>query len=109
MALKDLSSDDRLQLLRFVCSFAWADLKIVDEERDLLKDLVGRMGLSEPEVQEAEGWLTHPPDPETIDPFDVPAAHRQLFLDEITRMVLADGVVAEGEATNLALFQMLTA
>jgi hypothetical protein len=53
--------------------------------------------------------LNHPPDPDTIDPLDVPQAHRQLFLDEVTRMVLADGIVADGEAENLALFQALTA
>ena len=109
MSLENLSSDERRQLIRFVCSFAWADLKIVDSERALLRNLVGRLGLPDDESAEADALLAHPPDPDTIDPLDVPQAHRQLFLDEVTRMVLADGEVAAGEAENLALFQALTA
>ena len=109
MSLQSLSTHERRQLLRFVCSFAWADLKVVDSERALLKDLVGRLSLPADEAEEVEGMLNHPPDPDTIDPMDVPRVHRQLFLDEVTRMVMADGEVAEGEAENLALFQALTA
>ncbi len=109
MTLKQLSTQERRQLLRFVCSFAWADLEVVDAERTLLKELVGRMGLDADESAEIEGWLSHPPDPATIDPMDVPRAHRELFLEEISQMVVADGVVAEGEAENLALFQALIA
>jgi hypothetical protein len=109
MSLENLSSEERRQLLRFVCSFAWADLKVVDSERELLRNLVGRMGLPEAEAAEVDTMLNHPPDPATIDPTDVPKAHRQLFLDEVTRMVMADGIIADGEAVNLALFQALTA
>jgi len=109
MSLQNLSPEERRQLLRFVCSFAWADLKVVDSERDLLRSLVGRMGLPEAESAEVDTMLNHPPDPDTIDPMDVPQEHRQLFLDEVTRMVMADGIVADGEAENLALFQALTA
>ena len=31
-ALKKLSAKDRMRLLRFVCSFAWTDFEIRDEE-----------------------------------------------------------------------------
>ena len=65
------------------------------------------MGLKGPEAEEVEGWLAHPPDPDSIDPLDVPQAHRKVFLDEVSSMVMADGVIADSEAENLALFQAL--
>ena len=33
---KSLTREDRLRLMKFVCSFAWADLEIQDEERQRL-------------------------------------------------------------------------
>ncbi|MCC6527150.1 MAG: TerB family tellurite resistance protein, partial [Polyangiaceae bacterium] len=31
--LSKLSKTDRMRLMRFVCSFAWADLEVQNEER----------------------------------------------------------------------------
>ena len=37
--LKNLSREDRLQVMRFVCSFAWADLEVQKEEREYIARL----------------------------------------------------------------------
>ena len=34
----------KLRLLEFVCSFAWTDLKVQQQERDLVMRVVGRSG-----------------------------------------------------------------
>ena len=48
--LSDLSSQDRLRLMKFVCSFAWADLEIRPEERVFVAQMVRRLELEEPEA-----------------------------------------------------------
>ncbi len=107
MTIQALNSEDRRRLLRFVCSFAWADLEVVDAERQLLQRLIAQMNLGEEEASEVEGWLAHPPDPASIDPQDIPHQHRQIFLDTVTAMILADGRVDDGEAENLDLLRQM--
>jgi uncharacterized tellurite resistance protein B-like protein len=107
MELKDLDSEDRLRLMRFVCSFAWADLEIADAEKSMVKKLISQLELSEEEQAEVNQWLKIPPPPESIDPTDIPREHRQLFLTTALQMVGADGVVDEREVENLALFERL--
>lgn len=107
--LDDLTGEERLRLMRFVCSFAWADLRIADSERDLVRKLVTNFDLDEDEQTQVEGWLTHPPRPEEIDPWDVPEQHRALFLEVARKMIKADGVVDDFEAETLALFEELLA
>jgi uncharacterized tellurite resistance protein B-like protein len=109
MKLQELSSENRRSLLRFVCSFAWADLEVVDAERKMIGRLIDQMNLDEAETAEVKQWISRPPDPASIDPQQIPQEHRQLFLDTVTAMVLADGEIAEGEAENLELFRMLIA
>ena len=41
--INELSREDRVRLLRFVCSFAWADLKVQDQERQFLGALVKKL------------------------------------------------------------------
>ena len=41
--LDALDREDRLQLMRFVCSFAWADLEVSDGEREFIVKLVDRL------------------------------------------------------------------
>lgn len=72
--MKELDREDRLRLMKFVCSFAWADLEVKDAERKLVKKLVSRLGLDAAEVAQVDGWLEVPPRPEEVDPSDIPVA-----------------------------------
>jgi uncharacterized tellurite resistance protein B-like protein len=105
--LNTLSPEDRLRLVKFVCSFAWADLEVNDAERGFLQDLVRRLSLDGDEAAEVEAMLRSPPAPEDVDPLDVPAEHRQLFLDTVLQMMAADGELSEAEAENYNLLSQL--
>lgn len=107
MTLDDLESEDRLRLMRFVCSFAWADLEIADSEKSFVHKLVAQLNLSDDEKTQVDGWLEIPPRPEEIDPADIPKDHRQVFLNTILQVVGADGVVDEREVENLSLLEQL--
>jgi hypothetical protein len=106
--LARLSREERLRLLRFVTSFAWADLTIRDEERAFLARLVRRMALEAEDAREVARWLAVPPSPDDVDPTEVPHVHRQLFVDAAREVVLADGEVAPEERENLKLLELLT-
>ena len=106
--LDSLSHAERIQLLRFVTSFAWADLSVSSAERDFIHRLVTRLHLDEEEALQVEGWIKVPPPPDDIDPTSVPHAHRQVFLDTVREMMQADGDVSEEERENLALLEQLT-
>lgn len=101
-----LPREDRLRLMKFVCSFAWADLEIQDEERDFVTKMIERLDL-EDERQQIEGWLRHPPPPEEVDPTDVPQEHREMFLDAVRKLVAADDRIDPKEAETLAIFEQL--
>ena len=105
--LDTLDREDRLRLMRFVCSFAWADLEVQDAERDFIKKLIERLELDADDRAKVEEWLAVPPRAEEVDPSEIPTAHRQLFLDTTRAMVVADGRVDMEEAENLALLELL--
>ena len=103
----ELTPAERRNLLRFVCSFAWTDLKVSQAERDLIMRIAGQIGLTNVEVGKVGEWLQVPPPPEEVDPTLVPAEHRQLFFDAAQLMVRADGAIAPAEREQLALFREL--
>ena len=105
--LNELESEDRLTLMRFVCSFAWADLEIAPGERALVAQLMEQLELDDEEKEMVADWLSYPPAPEDVDPTQIPYEHRSLFLQAIEQMVAADGIIEEEERENLALFKML--
>jgi uncharacterized tellurite resistance protein B-like protein len=105
--LDQMDRGDRLRLMKFVCSFAWADLEVADAEMAFIQKLVRRLELDPEETKQVEQWLEVPPPPEEVDPADIPAAHRQLFIDTARAMIVADGRVEEDEAESLALLEML--
>jgi len=98
---------DRMNLMRFVCSFVWTDLKVAQTERDLVMRIAGRMALTEDELKQVAQWLQVPPNVEEVDPSAVPQAHRQLFLQAAELAVKADGRVVPAERDSLALFRAL--
>jgi uncharacterized membrane protein YebE (DUF533 family) len=105
--LDALNKEDRLQLMRFVCSFAWADLEIGDAEREFIVKMVVRLKLDEEEQEQVAQWLEVPPRADDLDPADVPKEHRQLFLDAARAMILSDGNIADVEAENLVILDQL--
>jgi len=105
--LDQLDREDRLQLMRFVCSFAWADLEVTDREREFIVKMVDRLGLDDDERDQVDQWLEVPPHPDELDPEDVPREHRELFLDAARAMILSDGEVDEVEAENLIILDQL--
>ena len=107
MELRDLDRTSRLRLVRFVCSFAWADLEMADAERNFVTRLLAELDLDPEERAEAEQWLKVPPLPEDIDPLDIPEEHRQVFLNAALQVVGADGQIEQAEMETLALFERL--
>jgi len=107
--LKTLSREDRLQVMRFVCSFAWADLEIKPKERALVRKMIKELHLEPDEVKMVEEWLKVPPRVEEVDPAQIPRAHRQMVLDAARRMINADGDIDPEEAESLSLLETLLA
>ena len=105
--LDALNKEDRLQLMRFVCSFAWADLEIADAERDFIVKMVVRLDLDEEEQEQVAQWLEVPPRADDLDPAEIPKEHRQLFLDAAKAMIMSDGNVEDVEAENLIILDQL--
>jgi uncharacterized tellurite resistance protein B-like protein len=105
--LDALDREDRLQLMRFVCSFAWADLEVSDGEREFIVKLVERLDLDEEERAQVAEWLEVPPRADDVDPTDIPREHRELFLDAARAMIMSDGTIDDVEAENLIIFDQL--
>jgi len=98
----DLTTAQRMNLMKFVCSFAWTDLKVTQIERDLVMRIVGRLALTEKEARQVARWLDVPPLEDEVDPTEVPVAHRQLFHTIAEMVVKSDGEVpVEREALRV--------
>ena len=107
--LDQLEPAQRMRLMRFVCSFAWADLEVQPEERRFVGELMSRLDLSPDERKKVAKWLQVPPSPDEVDPTTVPHAHRQIFIDSVKRVIAADGEITSDERSALELFDMLLA
>lgn len=107
ITLSDMSRHDRQRLMKFICSFAWADLHIRPEERQFVARIVTRLELDEVERAEVDEWLKVPPRPEAVDPMQIPLAQRELFLDSIEGVIVSDGEVSPEERENFALLKDL--
>jgi uncharacterized tellurite resistance protein B-like protein len=105
--LQDLDNHERMQLMKFVCSFAWADLEVHPHERDFVARIVKRLDLRVDERRQVDRWLELPPAPDEVDPTLVPIGHRKTFVDTIVGIIESDGVVSDEERDSLALFEHL--
>jgi uncharacterized tellurite resistance protein B-like protein len=105
--VRKLRRDDRLRLMKFLCSFAWADLRVHEREREFIHKMVKKLSLDDAEAKSVEGWLKVPPRPEEVDPGEIPVEHKQLFLDAARAVVLADGELHPNERINLELLEEL--
>jgi uncharacterized tellurite resistance protein B-like protein len=105
--LSTLDRDARLQLMKFVCSFAWADLEVNEAERRFVHDLIDRLELDPEERDAVEGWLNAPPEPDEVDPQEIPVEHREIFLKTTLALIAADGELAEAETETYNLLSQL--
>jgi uncharacterized tellurite resistance protein B-like protein len=105
--LSQLDRSERLALVKFVCSFVWADLEVADRERAFVLSLADALGLDAAERKLASTWLERPPTPEEVDPQSVPLAHRKLFLQAARAAVASDGRLTEEERSLLEVFEQL--
>ena len=96
-----------MRLMRFVCSFAWADLEVQTEEREFVARLILALQLEPMEAAQVLEWLEVPPRVDEVDPKDVPRQHRQMFLDAARAVAARDGVMQRDEAENLSLLEQL--
>ena len=103
--LGDLSASDRERLMKFVCTFVWADLQVTEAEREFVGRLMNRLELDPEERAQVVAWLKMPP--AEVDPTEVPAEHRELFVSTLNDAVLADDQVTEDELETLKLFKQL--
>lgn len=105
--LNQLTVEEKTRLIRFMCSFAWADLDVSERERRLIGELIRKLDLPDGIAAEAESWLDHPPSEEDLDPYDIPLEQRRLFVEAAAEIVRADGVVDIMEVENFAIFEAL--
>jgi hypothetical protein len=105
--LDQLDRRDRLRLVEFVCSFAWADLEIKPEERVFISRLIQRLELDEDEDLRVQQWLDRPPRLDDLDPTSIPAAHRRFFVEAIEGLISSDGEIAEEERETFEIFKQL--
>ena len=105
--LEELDRRDRLRLVQFVCSFAWADFEIQPEERVFISRLIRRLELGEEENLQIQQWLDRPPGLDDLDPTSIPAAHRRFFVEAIEGLISANGEIAEEERESFEIFQQL--
>ena len=102
--LSQLTRNDRLRLMKFVCAFAWTDLKVQREERAVISRMIKQLELDPDEAAQVQAWLDVPPPVEDLDPTQIPREHRQIFVDQIRRVMEADGAVYRREWESLSLF-----
>jgi len=105
--LKELTREERLLLMGFVCSFAWADLEVKLEERELVARLIRRLQLDDEEKQQVFQWLESPPPLSSVDPTLVPREHRIKFLRAVESTITVDGEVSPEERDTLLVFAKL--
>jgi uncharacterized tellurite resistance protein B-like protein len=105
--LDQLDRKDRLRLVEFVCSFAWADFEIAPEERVFVARLIRRLDLDEEEDLKVQQWLERPPKIDDLDPTAIPEAHRRVFVDAIEGVIEADGEVSDEERDSFEIFRAL--
>ena len=105
--MERLSHKERLQLLRFVCSFVWADLSVSADERAFVHRMMAKLKLTAPEKREVERWLEIPPSPDEVDPETIPLKHRKIFLEAVRGAAAADGALSAEEKETLVLFERL--
>ena len=106
MSIAELDREDRLRLMKFVCSFAWADLEVQDGEKRVVERLIKTLDL-DADRELIQRWLRSPPPPDEVIAPRVPRAHRELLLDAARAVFSADGVIDPKEQEHFELLEQL--
>jgi hypothetical protein len=101
----DLTREESLHLVKFVCSFVWADGVVADDEIRFVRHLVEWLKLSPADTETVDGWLKATPGP--VDPMTIPRKHRELFLESARLVIASDRKLAPGERQALDELQRL--
>jgi hypothetical protein len=102
---ESLTRDEKLLLLRFVCAFAWTDLRVRDQEKAFVRRLVQRLELDADAASEVEQWLHVSPAPGSVDPSRVPKEHRRAFIEAVRGVIYVDGEVETEERMRFEQLQ----
>lgn len=90
---QDLSSEERLTLLKFLCAFAWTDLDVQEAEKRFIRRVTEKLSLDAGDRQQVEAWLHVAPSPNSVTPDQVPTQHRRAFLEAVRALIYVDGEV----------------
>jgi uncharacterized tellurite resistance protein B-like protein len=104
MDVDGLTEDERVDLMRFLCSFAWVDGEVQAQERTVLERVLGGLGLSTEARAKASAWLFAPPDMEGFDFGAITPDKRGLFIDHAFEVASAHGGLAAEEMRHLQMF-----
>lgn len=104
----DLTAAERIELMRFLCSFAWADGEVQPQEREVLERVLGGLRLDAEARAKATTWLFTPPDMAGFDFGAIDPDKRQLFIDQAFAIAAAHGGVAPEELRHLKMFMSFT-
>jgi tellurite resistance protein len=97
----------RLELVQLACVAAWSDADVRPEEREVVRDLALHLALPEADLATVERWLAHgPPD---FDPYNIPRAHRDAYLQAFLEVATADGRFDPEESGLLRVLRELLA
>src|SRR5687768_2147209 len=105
--LNTITKDDRMRLMRFVCTFAWADLEVQEAEREFIGRMILALQLDPDEAGRVMEWMEVPPSVDLVDPEDVPKHHKQLFLDAVQAVVERDGTILPSERESLDVLRQI--
>lgn len=108
MHTDDLTESERLELMRFLCSFAWADGVVQPQEKTVLERILGSLELSAEAHAEAEGWLTAAPSVQGRALRSIDEKKRATFIDGAYEVAAADGEIAADELEHLKMFMRFT-
>lgn len=108
MTADDLTETERVELMRFLCSFAWADGEVQPEEKTVLERVLGGLGLGAEARAEVEPWLATAPDVEGRELKAIDEQKRAAFIDRAYEVAAADGEIAAEELKHLKMFMRFT-
>ncbi len=108
MSADELTESDRTELMRFLCSFAWADGEVQPQEKTMLERVLGGLNMSPEARAKVEPWLTAPPDVEGRELKAIDDAKREAFIDFAYEVAAADGEIAADELKHMKMFLRFT-